>query len=231
MGMTKSLGYWIRRQRKALDMTQQGLSDRVVVSLAAIKKIEPDERRPSRQIAERMAVVLGISEGQRATFIACARGLRAVDQLFWVDEPTISASTLPTGLVTLLFTDIEGSTKLSQGYPDALPALFARHKEILKQAVTAQDGQQSFKLSVTSYSICLSYGQRCAESRRGSTTITQSGEMVTRVDQSAYGDSCRRSAPGSGHLHTRSLFRLSNPGLDSAHHVCRTLVDRFLSLR
>ena len=38
---------------------------------------------------------------------------------------------LPTGTVTFLFTDIEGSTKLAQEYADALPALLARHQKIL----------------------------------------------------------------------------------------------------
>ena len=47
---------------------------------------------------------------------------------------------LPTGTVTFLFTDIEGSTKLAQEYADALPALLARHKEILKQAIEAHNG-------------------------------------------------------------------------------------------
>ena len=41
----------------------------------------------------------------------------------------------PTGTVTFLFTDIEGSTRLSQQYPDAMPALLRRHHEILPQAV------------------------------------------------------------------------------------------------
>ncbi len=44
METTASFGYWIRRQRKALDLTQQALADRVGCSLAAIKKIEGDER-------------------------------------------------------------------------------------------------------------------------------------------------------------------------------------------
>ncbi|HEU0294900.1 MAG TPA: adenylate/guanylate cyclase domain-containing protein [Anaerolineales bacterium] len=47
---------------------------------------------------------------------------------------------LPTGTVTFLFTDIEGSTKLSQEHADDLPALLARHKEILKQAIEANHG-------------------------------------------------------------------------------------------
>ena len=47
---------------------------------------------------------------------------------------------LPNGTVTFLFTDIEGSTKLSQQYPDGMPALLARHNEILNQAIEAHNG-------------------------------------------------------------------------------------------
>ena len=42
METTASFGYWIRRQRKAFDLTQQALAKRVGCSLAAIKKIEGD---------------------------------------------------------------------------------------------------------------------------------------------------------------------------------------------
>jgi predicted ATPase/class 3 adenylate cyclase len=41
---------------------------------------------------------------------------------------------LPTGTVTFLFTDIEGSTKLAQAYPDQWEALRARHHAILRSA-------------------------------------------------------------------------------------------------
>ncbi|MCW5857244.1 MAG: hypothetical protein KIS63_03075, partial [Caldilineales bacterium] len=46
----------------------------------------------------------------------------------------------PTGTVTFLLTDIEGSTKLAQEYPDRMPALLARHHEILNQSIRAQNG-------------------------------------------------------------------------------------------
>jgi len=52
----------------------------------------------------------------------------------------MNAHPLPSGTVTFLFTDIEGSTKLSQHYPEQMPALLARHHEILRQAVQAQHG-------------------------------------------------------------------------------------------
>jgi predicted ATPase/class 3 adenylate cyclase len=47
---------------------------------------------------------------------------------------------LPSATVTFLFTDIEGSTKLAQQSPDAMPALLARHHEILNQTIQAQNG-------------------------------------------------------------------------------------------
>jgi predicted ATPase/class 3 adenylate cyclase len=47
---------------------------------------------------------------------------------------------LPSGTVTFLFTDIEGSTKLAQQYPDTMPALLARHHEILNQCIQTHNG-------------------------------------------------------------------------------------------
>src|SRR5512136_1944759 len=49
-------------------------------------------------------------------------------------------SELPTGTVTFLFTDIEGSTALAQQFPADLPALLARHHAILHQAIQAHNG-------------------------------------------------------------------------------------------
>jgi len=47
---------------------------------------------------------------------------------------------LPTGTVTFLFTDIEGSTSLAQQYPEVLPDLLARHHAILREAIQAHNG-------------------------------------------------------------------------------------------
>src|SRR5512146_239750 len=46
----------------------------------------------------------------------------------------------PTGTVTFLFTDIEGSTKIAQEHPEAMPLLLARHHEILRQSIQACNG-------------------------------------------------------------------------------------------
>jgi len=137
--MTSSFGYWIRRQRKALDLTQQVLAERVGCSLAAIKKIEGDERRPSRQIAERLADVLSVPANQREMFLEVARGLRLVDQLLLAHEPTVSTR-LPTGIVTFLFTDIEGSTQLWEQHPPVMEVAQARHDRILREAIESNNG-------------------------------------------------------------------------------------------
>lgn len=139
METTSSFGYWIRRQRKALDLTQQTLADRVGCSLAAIKKIERDERRPSRQIAERLAEVLGVPASEREIFLEAARGIRPVDQLLLSHKPEESPS-LPTGTVTFLYTDIEGSTLLSQVHPDEMKSVLARHHSILRTAIETNNG-------------------------------------------------------------------------------------------
>jgi predicted ATPase/class 3 adenylate cyclase len=46
----------------------------------------------------------------------------------------------PTGTVTFLFTDIEGSTKLAQQHPNEMPALLGRHNEILSASIEAHHG-------------------------------------------------------------------------------------------
>jgi predicted ATPase/class 3 adenylate cyclase len=144
METTISFGYWIRRQRKALDLTQQALADKVGCSLAAIKKIESDERRPSRQIAERLADILGVQAGQREIFLEVARGLRSVDQLLLAREPAVPTPTpdspRPTGTVTFLYTDIEGSTQLWKQYPQAMAVAHAHHDQILRAAIESNNG-------------------------------------------------------------------------------------------
>src|SRR5262245_32468690 len=47
---------------------------------------------------------------------------------------------LPTGTVTFLFTDLEGSTRLWEQYPEAMKDALARHDEILRDAITAHRG-------------------------------------------------------------------------------------------
>jgi len=53
---------------------------------------------------------------------------------------SFQGQTLPSGTVTFLFTDIEGSTLLAQQYPETWEALRERHQGILRSAMEAHHG-------------------------------------------------------------------------------------------
>jgi transcriptional regulator with XRE-family HTH domain len=133
MDQTHSFGYWLRRRRKALDLTQEELARQVNCALETIKKIETDVRRRSRQMAERLAEVLKVAPGERATFIRAARAELAADRIAPAKEPLAGAAPgapqpsapLPSGTVTFLFTDIAGSTQLWEQHPAAMPSALA----------------------------------------------------------------------------------------------------------
>ncbi|HEX9839655.1 MAG TPA: adenylate/guanylate cyclase domain-containing protein, partial [Anaerolineales bacterium] len=48
---------------------------------------------------------------------------------------------LPSGTVTFLFTDIEGSTQLWEKYPESMPVVLAKHDSILKEAIESNHGR------------------------------------------------------------------------------------------
>jgi predicted ATPase/class 3 adenylate cyclase len=140
-----SFGYWLRRRRRALDLTQDDLARQVGCAIGTIKKIETDERHPSKQLAERLADYLEIPTAERAAFLKAARAELAVDQLA---PPTravsqsalVPTAALPHGTVTFLFTDIEGSTQLWTQHPQAMPAALARHETVLRAAINLHGG-------------------------------------------------------------------------------------------
>jgi tetratricopeptide (TPR) repeat protein len=88
---SNSFGYWLRRRRKALDLTQDALAKKVCCSLAAIKKIEAEERRPSRGLAQRLAEQLAIPAQDRAAFLQASRTLQAPNHMP-IDELPIEAT-------------------------------------------------------------------------------------------------------------------------------------------
>src|SRR5947209_803988 len=49
-------------------------------------------------------------------------------------------SSLPTGTITFLFTDIEGSTKRWERFPEEMQEAFAHHEAILRHAIEANGG-------------------------------------------------------------------------------------------
>jgi WD40 repeat protein/serine/threonine protein kinase/DNA-binding XRE family transcriptional regulator len=85
-----SFGYWVRRRRRALDLTSEQLAHQVGCAGVTIRKIETDERRPSRQIAERLATCLQIPEADRPAFLRAARAELAADRLATPPQPPLT---------------------------------------------------------------------------------------------------------------------------------------------
>lgn len=69
-----SFGYWVRRRRAVLDLTQSALAHRVGCATVTIKKIEHDQRRPSRLMAQRLAEQLLVPTSEHESFIRTALG-------------------------------------------------------------------------------------------------------------------------------------------------------------
>ncbi len=88
MEQRDSFGYWMRRRRKTLDLTQQELAQQVGCAVGTIQKLEGDERRPSKQLAARLADLLLIPLAERDTFLKVARAELASDQLEPDDRPS-----------------------------------------------------------------------------------------------------------------------------------------------
>lgn len=102
---TFSFGYWVRRRRQALGLTQAELAVQVACSEVTIRKIEADERRPSRPMAERLAACLAVPAEEQDRFLAAALGEQSAAHLRLDGRPLLSAaqrSLLPTPLPTPL---------------------------------------------------------------------------------------------------------------------------------
>jgi predicted ATPase/transcriptional regulator with XRE-family HTH domain len=73
MDDTPTFGAWLKRRRKALDLTQDALARLAGCSVVSIRKFEGDTQRPSRQLAELLAAQLQIPADERSIFIQFAR--------------------------------------------------------------------------------------------------------------------------------------------------------------
>lgn len=102
MAYSNSFGYWVRRRRMALDLTQRKLADCASCSPATIRKIEADERRPSHELAILLAGCLGVAESESALFLQAARGQKQVAYLPLTETPLAveNASNLPAATMT-----------------------------------------------------------------------------------------------------------------------------------
>ena len=109
-----TFGSWLRKRRQRLDLTQVDLAHMVSCSAITVRKIESDERAPSRQLADLLANCLEIPTTERPAFIAFARG-RQHDAL--AQPPSLSEALVPLAALS------------SQELPSVLTRLLGREQE------------------------------------------------------------------------------------------------------
>src|SRR5690348_13665881 len=77
-----SFSQWLRQKRKSRDFTQDELADRIGCSIETIRKIEAGRRRPSRQMAELLAVTLGAPSEDVLRLVEMARTSDTDESMF-----------------------------------------------------------------------------------------------------------------------------------------------------
>src|SRR5438105_2906850 len=133
-----SLGERLRRHRIESGLTQEELAERAGLSVRGLSDLERGVRRfPYPDTLERLADVLKIGEQQRAALQHARRQAKSPSGGRPAPEPSPDA--LPSGMVTFVFTDVEGSTSAWEHDPDAMRAALARH-DVLIESLVAQYG-------------------------------------------------------------------------------------------
>jgi predicted ATPase/class 3 adenylate cyclase/DNA-binding XRE family transcriptional regulator len=154
-----TFGGLLRWLRTSAGLTQEELAERAGLSRRGINDLERGARLlPRRDTVALLANALGLAGDDRSAFLAAARrplslsvpavaptpdAPGAVDVPGTPEAPGAStpSTALPTGTVTLLFTDIEGSTKLLQQLGDAFAIALGAHQALLRAAFAAHAGR------------------------------------------------------------------------------------------
>jgi transcriptional regulator with XRE-family HTH domain len=144
-----SFGKWLRHRRRSLDLTQEELAHQVGCAPITIRKLEGDEMRPSKQLAEALSGPLRIPPNQRDEFVRFARADpndSLVSRFAAALEIPLTLKTsdlpFPSGTVHLLFSDIGGSTQLAQRLGEKYIQVLGRHQHILRNTFTKWNGHE-----------------------------------------------------------------------------------------
>jgi predicted ATPase/class 3 adenylate cyclase len=132
-------GELLRHARQAARLTQAELAERAGLSVRGINDLERGVRQtPRRDTVTLLAQALDLTGEERTAFQAAARLGRGQQSAKTTGLP------LPSGTVTFLFTDIEGSTRLLQQLGATRYAtLRDTHARLLQAACAAHGGHEA----------------------------------------------------------------------------------------
>src|SRR5215207_8581512 len=69
-----SFGTWLRKQRRALDLSRKTFADQVGCAEVTLRRIEAGTLKPSKELASILIDKLGIPEQERSQWVSFARG-------------------------------------------------------------------------------------------------------------------------------------------------------------
>lgn len=92
MSTPESFPNWLKRRRKALDLSREALSRRAHCSVSAIRRLEAGDLRPSPQLAGLLAEALGLAAAERENFVLYARGTSQTPPPPDIYSPPVSAA-------------------------------------------------------------------------------------------------------------------------------------------
>jgi predicted ATPase/transcriptional regulator with XRE-family HTH domain len=122
-----AFGPWLKRRRRALDLTQEGLAEATGYSVETVRKVEAGSLRPSRQLATLLAEALELPAAEQAAFVAWARSSGAPDAELPVAATAPAAhatrSWRPRGAPYL-------ANPVTPGLPQPATALVGRENEL-----------------------------------------------------------------------------------------------------
>ena len=144
-------GELLHHARQAAGLTQQELAKQAGLSSRGISALERGARRaPRRETVQLLVQALNLADEERSAFEAAAQRSTELSSSVLTTDPALSAvsnesiaPSLPTGTITFLFTDMEGSTRLLQQLGGAgYAALHAAHHKLLRAACRAHGGRE-----------------------------------------------------------------------------------------
>lgn len=103
-----SFGEWLKRRRRALGLTQEQLAAQLNCSTILLRKIEAEERRPSKLLTEQLAAILQVPSNEQAKFKEYARGKlssvikESVERYPWQANAAAPLSNLPASATSFI---------------------------------------------------------------------------------------------------------------------------------
>lgn len=149
MKETPLFSEWLRKQRRALDLSRQDLAHQTGCAEITVRRIEAGTLKPSKELATILLEKVGIPQSELEQWVRFARGLGDMpnEQKGLVPEPRRQITShedlasLPTGTVTFLYSDLVGFRRRFELNPETALDLLAHHDRLLHPMMAGYGGK------------------------------------------------------------------------------------------